>query len=238
MGLVPGTDNGNNAHLYEAAREAKDKGKDPLAAAKTAAESDGKVTGLEQSFLDNLKIDPGYINLNDDLKVNTPNYNTDKTVGKNIEFVENKEPSLNEMKDNFKKEFGGTSGSYLEPNNPQLISKLTKVAKALDSDPKSTEKLTGYAINMAVNVAHPDNEDLEATYAENRTKDMLLVFDKVKQNKPLTSDDIQSLQLFIFMDTEHGRMLHDKDGENGIDGKFGPRTNSAFDLFLKEQNII
>jgi hypothetical protein len=217
-----GMDPKNNIHLYNAAV--------------SVPKNDSIISTGDQSFNNPDVIESSTIT-EDVVKIKSENYNKDNGVGKNIEFVEIKEPSLNEMKDNFKKEFNGTNNTYLEPNNPLLISKLNKIGQALDADPKSTEKLISYAIDLAVNVAHPDNEDLEETYAENRTRDMLSVFDKVKQNKPLTTDDIQNLQLFIFMDTEHGRMLHDKEGEDGIDGKFGPRTNSAFDLFLKEQNI-
>jgi hypothetical protein len=234
-------------HVYKAASEAKENGADQLSAARKAAEKDGNVSGMEESFILTLEKDPRllervYID-GDDLIIkdfNNMNYQyplASTPVNQNLEFIDIEETPFKEMKTSFNQEFSVSNVSHFEPDNTQLINKLKNIAKALDSDPKSKEKLTNYAINMAINVSHPDNEDLEASNAENRTMDFLSVFDKIKADNSIGADDLKIIQTFIFMDTDYGRLLHKKSGESGIDGIYGPRTNFALNQFLKEQNI-
>jgi hypothetical protein len=230
-------------HVYQAAREAKEKGTDQLTAARQAAEKDGNLTGIEESFIDSLEKDPGLldrvIEVGEDIVIkdfdNCPPESN--SVNKNLEFVEDKKPSLKEMSETFKKEFGSAAPLYLAPDNLMLVNKLKKIGEALTADPKATDKLVNYAVNMAVNIGHPDNEDLEAGNAENRAKDLAAVFEKARKNDPLNKDDIKTIQMFTFMDTDYGRLLHEKEGESGIDGLFGPRTNFALNLLLKDQNL-
>jgi hypothetical protein len=221
-------------NLYQAAKQAKAEGGDPLTAARTAAEKEGTCDQEQQVFLDNLANDPDLLGkINEDvngIEINGTGQSA-TPVQTNIDFVGNQESPAQEVKTH-----KPVNSNILHPGDHKLAETLKKYAGELDSTPGGRQSLIDKAKEKASGAAKTNDEkESSPLYAENRTKDFLHVLDKAREGKKLNRNDVQSIQTYLYFDTEHGKNLSKKgDYISAADGLYGPRTNTALGNVISE----
>lgn len=117
-------------------------------------------------------------------------------------------PNATEARKNFNNAFGVGDKGYVK-----------------ESDPKLSAALKGFAGKL--------NEEMKKAIGRNpRGLDFMHALDKAAQGKPLSKDDIGSIQLFLAKDTRYGSELATSKTPDGLDRKYGARTHSALERLL------
>ncbi len=115
-------------------------------------------------------------------------------------------PTSEDARKNFKNTFG--EKSYVK-----------------ESDPKLSAALKGFAGKL--------NEEMKKAIGRNpRGLDFMHALEKAAQGKPLSKDDIGSIQLFLAKDTRYGSELATSKTPDGLDRKYGARTHAALERLL------
>ncbi|MBT9544932.1 MAG: hypothetical protein IV090_06035 [Candidatus Sericytochromatia bacterium] len=117
-------------------------------------------------------------------------------------------PNATEARKNFNNAFGVGDKGYVK-----------------ESDPKLSAALKGFAGKL--------NEEMKKAIGRNpRGLDFMHALDKAAQGKPLSKDDIGSIQLFLAKDTRYGSELATSKTPNGLDRKYGFRTHATLERLL------